>query len=94
MSGHSSGSTLAAAITRTRQAVTTLGEWLPGLSDGVEVSFRPARRVAFWVAVALPFLLVALLARGLSNGTDTLAFLALIVVELVALVLGHSHRRE
>jgi len=92
MSGHSSGSTLAAAVSRTRRAVTTLGEWLPGLSG--DLSLRPARRVAFWVAVTLPFLLLVLLAQGLSNRTDTFAFLILLAVELVALVLGHPHRRE
>lgn len=94
MSGHSSGSTLAAAVSRTRQAVRTLGERLPGLPGAVGLTLRPARRFAFWVAVALPFLLLGLLARGLSSATDTLAFLMLLVVELLALVLGHPHRRD
>lgn len=51
-------------------------------------------RVAFWLAVALPFvslpyLLVGTLAGGFAYGGTVLA--ALLAANLVALVLGHRH---
>ena len=52
----------------------------------------PLRFVAFWLAVALPFLYVPLLAAGLDGARPTV-FVGLLVVNAVALVLGHDHGR-
>lgn len=51
------------------------------------------RTIAFWVAIALPFLYVPLLASG-SGANVLLPVAALAVVNVVALVVGHGHRRD
>ncbi|WP_247001671.1 hypothetical protein [Halosolutus gelatinilyticus] len=53
----------------------------------------PIRRTGFWAAIVLPFLYVPLLATGLSSSSETMTFLALLAVNLVALYVGHAHRR-
>lgn len=50
--------------------------------------------VAFWLAVAFPALYVPLLLDGLSLGSDLLPFVALLVANVAALVVGHGHRRD
>ena len=56
--------------------------------------FAPVRTLSFWVAVALPFLYLPLLATGLENSTVTLAFITLLAANAVTLFVGHPHRRE
>lgn len=51
----------------------------------------PVRMVSFWAAVALPFLHVPLLLRGLSSVSETLTFLGLLSLNLVTLLVGHSY---
>ncbi len=53
----------------------------------------PIRAVGFWAAIAMPILYVPLLATGLSSSLDGVLFLALIVGNLLALYVGHAHRR-
>lgn len=53
---------------------------------------QPLRFVAFWAAVGLPFLYLPLLYGGLS-GDRLFVFAGLIVANVVALRLGHDHRR-
>jgi hypothetical protein len=53
----------------------------------------PARAAAFWTAVALPFLNVALLARGISTMAETLAFVVLLTANVLALYVGQPYRR-
>jgi hypothetical protein len=53
----------------------------------------PIRFVAFWVAIALPFLYLPLLAGGL-HGTEPTVFVALVAVNLVALVVGHGYHAD
>ncbi|WP_255198710.1 hypothetical protein [Halorarius litoreus] len=62
---------------------------LDSLADalGTFVSF-----VAFWVGTLLPLSYVPLLAGGVLS-TRPLAFGALLLVNIVAMVLGHSHKR-
>ncbi len=52
---------------------------------------RPLRTVGFWAAVSLPFLHVPLLLTGLDSAADTLAFGVLLLLNLLALLLGHGH---
>ena len=49
------------------------------------------RVVAFWTAVALPFLYLPLLFGGLKG--DAALFGGLLVLNAVALLLGHDYRR-
>lgn len=54
----------------------------------------PFQMIAFWTAIALPFLHVPLLVKGLSNPSETITFLTLLGLNLVMLLVGHSHKRE
>lgn len=60
------------------------------LQHGARLVAAPLRFVAFWAAVALPFLYLPLLVGGL-NGQETLAFGSLLAANALALVLGHGH---
>lgn len=51
----------------------------------------PLKRVAFWTAIVLPFLHVPLLATGLDSQTTTVAFVALLGLNVAAVVVGHGH---
>ncbi|MFC4542245.1 hypothetical protein ACFO5R_09925 [Halosolutus amylolyticus] len=53
----------------------------------------PIRKTGFWAAIVMPFLYVPLLATGLSTSRETMVFLGLLAVNLVALYVGHAHRR-
>lgn len=52
-----------------------------------------ARTVAFWVAIVLPFLYIPLLASGDTAANVLPPVATLVVVNVVALVVGHGHRR-
>lgn len=52
------------------------------------------RGVAFWTAVTLPFLYVPLLATGLETSNQVTAFLALLLCNALALLVGHSHLQD
>ena len=55
----------------------------------------PISGIAFWAAVALPFLhLPLLLATGLSSPSTTTAFLTLLALNVVALLVGHPYDRD
>lgn len=54
----------------------------------------PIRGIAFWIAVALPFLYVPLLASGLQSSSVRLAFATLVVCNAVALLVGHPYARD
>jgi hypothetical protein len=56
------------------------------------VVVAPLRFLAFWAAVALPFLYLPLLVGGL-DGQQTTVFVALLLANAVALVAGHEYRR-
>jgi hypothetical protein len=52
----------------------------------------PARFVGFWATVALPFLYVPLVYDGFQSGEATV-FVALLLVNAVAVLLGQGYRR-
>lgn len=51
------------------------------------------RKVGFWVAIVLPVFALALLLNGLSTPLETLVFLGVLGSNLLALYVGHTHRR-
>lgn len=55
---------------------------------------QPLARVAFWTAIALPFLYIPLLAAGLGTATHQVAFVVLLALNVVTLLVGHSHRSD
>jgi hypothetical protein len=52
---------------------------------------RQLQAAGFWTAVALPFLHVPLLLSGLDTPSDTWLFVALISLNLLALLIGHGY---
>ncbi|MFB6196591.1 MAG: hypothetical protein ABEI80_10500 [Haloplanus sp.] len=62
------------------------------LQRGLAVVAAPLRFIAFWVAVALPFLYLPLLVGGLQ-GEQLTVFATLLAINATALVLGHEHGR-
>lgn len=55
----------------------------------------PVTAVAFWTAIALPFLhLPLLLLTGLSAPNTTSAFVALLGLNVLALLVGHPHLHD
>ncbi|MEF8791178.1 MAG: hypothetical protein V5A61_13725 [Haloarculaceae archaeon] len=54
---------------------------------------RPVRAVAFWLAVALPFAYLPMLAGGFGSETELLTFGALLAANTVALLVGHDYQR-
>lgn len=57
------------------------------------LAVKPLRAVAFWLAVALPFAYLPLLADGIGTEAELVTFLALMAANAVALLVGHDHRR-
>ncbi|ELZ96766.1 hypothetical protein C440_03293 [Haloferax mucosum ATCC BAA-1512] len=73
------------------------------LSTGLRLVTAPVRFVGFWAAVALPFLYLPLLVGGLSetvtlsanlSGNELTVFVALVTLNVVALVIGHDYARS
>lgn len=85
------GSSPARRVART---VNNARSRMPGLRTAASTAARPARAVAFWGAIALPFLNLGLLLRGLSTPSETFAFLALLAVNVLALLVGHPYRGD
>lgn len=54
----------------------------------------PLRGIAFWTAIALPFLYVPLLASGLESESVRMAFTLLVVTNVVTLIVGHPYARN
>jgi len=46
---------------------------------------------AFWSAIGLPFISVPLLLTGLGTTGETMAFLGLLVANVLALIIGRGH---
>ncbi|ARS89805.1 hypothetical protein [Natrarchaeobaculum aegyptiacum] len=66
-------------------------------SDGrtlLETIKGPAQFLSFWIAIALPFVHVPLLAQGLGDPAVTLTFLALLGVNVLALYVGHGYNQH
>jgi hypothetical protein len=59
------------------------------LGPTANVLVETARTVAFWTAIALPFLYLPLLLTGGQN--TGVVVTALVVVNVAALVVGHGH---
>jgi len=65
--------------------------------DGASVLDYAASRLsglAFWTAIALPFLHLPLLATGLESWPTFAAFLVLVALNVLALVVGHPHAAD
>lgn len=56
-----------------------------------ELLLRAVRRVGFWMAVTLPFLVVPLLFSGIDSAAERQAFLVLLTLNVVALLVGHTY---
>jgi hypothetical protein len=63
-----------------------------GVRSAVPSLPAPVLAGAFWLAVLLPFLSLIVLASGIASVTSPL-FGSLLVTNVLALVVGHGHRR-
>ena len=63
-------------------------------SESLATVIEPFEAMAFWTAIALPFLHVPLLFTGLETTDQVLAFMGLLLLNVIALVLGHGYRRQ
>jgi hypothetical protein len=54
---------------------------------------KPIRAAAFWLAIALPFAYLPMLAGGIGGEPELLTFVALVAANAVALLVGHDHHR-
>lgn len=66
------------------------GDWLTNVQQTLSWLVRAT---GFWLAVVLPFLYLPLLLRGFGGRGELLAFAGLVVLNAVALVVGHEYRR-
>jgi hypothetical protein len=67
----------------------------PSLPSRVRrTAVRTVAGLAFWLAVALPFGYLPLLATGLPTDTHRSVFGVLLTLNAVCLVVGHAYRRE
>jgi hypothetical protein len=78
-------------IDRISRLAASARERLPNVANAF---VAPARALAFWSAIALPALNVALLIQGLSTPAETLTFLALLATNVFALLVGHPHHSD
>ncbi len=85
-----SNSSPTAPIDRVPRLHELVDAWPPQRS--LEVVAAPLRFIAFWAAVALPFLYLPLLVGGL-RGQQVTVFVGLLFANVVALVIGHEHGR-
>jgi hypothetical protein len=74
------------------------GEARP-LADSVVVNplaavLTPIRILGFWTAVALPFLYLPLLVVGIESASRATAFLGLLALDVLALLIGRSHKLD
>jgi hypothetical protein len=63
-----------------------------GTRPGARSLLRAVRALSFWSAIGLPFVYLPILAVGLDTPTRSVAFLALLALNVVALVVSHSYR--
>ena len=68
-------------------ALPSLARYGTGLKAGVT-------SVAFWSAIVLPFLHLPLLATGLKQTSVRIAFVLLVMLNVLAVVLGQHHSME
>ncbi|PSP28616.1 hypothetical protein BRC65_01835 [Halobacteriales archaeon QH_2_65_14] len=55
---------------------------------------RLVKRVAFWAAIVLPFLHLSLLVMGPNSRSALIAFIVLVLLNVVALYIGHPYARR
>ena len=73
----------------------TPGECLPEhVASLIAQIARSLEVVAFWSAIALPFLYVPLLVNGVGTTAQLTAFLTLLVLHAIAIVGGYRYNRE
>ncbi|WP_049924446.1 hypothetical protein [Halopiger djelfimassiliensis] len=65
-----------------------------GTSRVVRSVKGPAQFLSFWVAIALPFVHLPLLAQGLGDPGVTLTFLGLLTINALALYVGHGYNQR
>jgi hypothetical protein len=83
----SSPSSTELVTTLTSDVLPSLSRYSTGLKSGVT-------SLAFYTAIILPFLHVPLLVTGLESTSTALAFVALLALNVVAVIAGQPHRSD
>lgn len=65
-----------------------------GLQQWTAPIVRTGQSLGFWTAVGVPFLYLPLLSMGIDSREQLLIFGALLVVNVLGLFAGRSHRRD
>jgi len=73
-------------------AYELLAQFDESLPEFDESLVSAVQGIAFWTAIALPFLYLPLLITGLNSGATRIAFVVLVVFNAVTLLVGHTHR--
>lgn len=73
-------------------SLSPLGRLFERLAVSTTYLLQSARGIAFWTAIALPFSYLPLFTLEMVD-LSFRAFVLLLVINLVALFVGHSHRR-
>lgn len=75
--------------------LATIGDRLPEHAVPLLAAIaRSLEAVAFWSAIALPFLYVPLLVSGLGTSAQLSAFLTLLALHALAIVGGYRYNRD
>jgi hypothetical protein len=62
-------------------------------SESLSLLYTPVQFAGFWTAVCLPFVTFPMVATGVAS-EHLVPFLALVVVNVVALVLGRGYKAD
>lgn len=75
--------------------IATIGDRLPEHAVPLLAAIaRSLEAVAFWSAIALPFLYVPLLVSGLGTSAQLSAFLTLLALHAFAIIGGYRYNRD
>jgi hypothetical protein len=74
--------------------VSRIASSVSGTVSDYEPVFRPIEAIAFWAAVAMPFVYLPLLITGIETTSEGIAMVALIALHALALIVGRRYRAE
>ena len=74
--------------------VSRIASSVSGAVSDYEPVFRPIEAIAFWAAVAMPFVYLPLLITGIDTTSEGIALVALIALHALALIVGRRYRAD
>lgn len=74
--------------------VSRIASSVSGAFSDSEPVFRPLEAIAFWAAVAMPFVYLPFLITGIETTSERTALVALIALHALALIVGRRYRAD